>query len=161
MEITEVISNKQIEMVSRLAYAYFPVYYANVNPKHVQDYLDRYQSVGALTHQVKNNFAYYLVHSEGEAIGYIGLEELEDKIQLSKIYLDPKQRGKGVGHKLMDWIKNWTKNRGHKRIDLYVMQDNPSAIQFYKKQGFSIVGEFQEKFDSGEVEYNHIMSYQL
>ena len=78
---------------------------------------------------------------------------------LDKLYLDPEKRGKGMGLQLMNWIKDWTKSKSLGQIDLYVMQENKPAIQFYLKEGFEITGEFLEKFDSGEVEYNHIMSY--
>ena len=160
MEIVKVVAVESIKEVSQLAYKLFPIYYDYINPKHVKDYLDRYQSEDALNHQLNDNFVYYLVKDDDQkSIGYIGLEQLSDKVQLSKLYLDPEKRGKGMGRQLMNWIKDWTKSKSLGQIDLYVMQENKPAIQFYLKEGFEITGEFLEKFDSGEVEYNHIMSY--
>lgn len=48
----------------------------------------------------------------------------------------PEQQGKGIGTKLINACKEWSKERELDYIQLSVLTNNHSAIQLYKRQGF-------------------------
>ncbi|MGL5066812.1 MAG: N-acetyltransferase [Sarcina sp.] len=67
------------------------------------------------------------------------------------IFIDSNQRGKGIGTKLMNFVK-----QGREYLALEVYKDNNSSVEFYKKQNFKIVEENLSE-EVNKVEY--IMEY--
>lgn len=57
---------------------------------------------------------------------------------LDNIYVVKEQRGKGVGSNLLSNLRNLSKDKGAKRMDLVVWSFNTKAIEFYKKNGMAI-----------------------
>lgn len=55
--------------------------------------------------------------------------------------VDPRQRGKGVGQKLVRAVLDEAKAVGHKSIVLNVRETNKPAIHVYEKVGFKTVGD--------------------
>jgi GNAT superfamily N-acetyltransferase len=60
--------------------------------------------------------------------------------KLHKIYILPKNQGKGYGTLLMNEVKERSKSAGANMLDLNVNRFNP-AVHFYMKLGFSILRE--------------------
>jgi ribosomal protein S18 acetylase RimI-like enzyme len=63
---------------------------------------------------------------------------------LSLIYhlaVDPDYQHKGIGTKLMSEAELRLKNKGARKIVIYVEKKNKNAINFYKKRNWSLVGE--------------------
>ena len=52
------------------------------------------------------------------------------------VVVDIDHRGKGVGAALMRVLEEWAAARGLARLQLLVDRDNPSALGFYRKQGW-------------------------
>lgn len=46
-------------------------------------------------------------------------------------------RGKGIGSALFAMVQTWCRNRGISRIQLLADQNNPAALRFYTKSGWS------------------------
>ena len=55
-------------------------------------------------------------------------------------------QSKGVGKKLVDYIKTIAIEEGIHKLSLRVMATNAKAIQFYKKNGFIQEGHFKDEF---------------
>ena len=161
MEFLLVKSSESVQLVSDLAAACFPVYYDYVNPDHVAAYLEKYQSVKAIESQIKKGSDYYLIYHKEQTIGYFGLDFDETTVHLSKIYLLPSTTGQGVGKKAISWIIDLAKKQKRTSIQLKVMIENKRAIRFYEYCGFVRTGEYRELFESGEVEVNDVMTYQI
>lgn len=93
----------------------------------------------------KSSTFYFLQNGE-EIIGYLKVNvedaQTEDKLQnaleVERIYLLTKYRGKGVGNILMDKAVAIAKEMGKDIVWLGVWEDNPSSIKFYQKFGFKI-----------------------
>jgi len=47
-------------------------------------------------------------------------------------------RGQGIGQMLMDHLLAWAENRGLSRLQLLADRDNQPALEFYRKQGWSM-----------------------
>lgn len=161
MEMKRVLTVEQMRLVSELAYEYFPIYYDYVNPQHVQDYLDKYQSVSAIQAQIDQGFDYRLIFDANTVIGYLGLEIQEEDVNISKIYFHPNHTRKGFGKQTLHWIKEKAVQLHKKQIVLHVMPENKAAIRFYKNNDFVITGERHEEFESGAKEMNYVMVHPL
>ena len=64
--------------------------------------------------------------------------KIPDKlIFLGFMYVIPEYRGKGINKKVLDYLIAWGKNKGFNEFQLTVYAENESAINAYKKSGFS------------------------
>ena len=101
------------------------------------DYMLRtYQSPENIFSEITNGANYYLLKSEGEAIGYTAYEVQEEAIYLSKIYLKDSVRGKGYSSELFDWYEEVARANQKKRLRLRVNQENKRAIDVYVHKQF-------------------------
>lgn len=53
------------------------------------------------------------------------------------MYVEPEHRGKGVGGKILDALKEWSRSRDVAEMRLEVYDENLAAIRAYEKAGFS------------------------
>jgi ribosomal protein S18 acetylase RimI-like enzyme len=91
---------------------------------------------------------YQLAIANDELVGFIKLQwstppmpmPFERPLQISRIYVQPQAKGKGIGRILMAAVKGFASENHHDYIWLGVWQQNEDAIAFYKKMGFAIVG---------------------
>lgn len=47
-------------------------------------------------------------------------------------------RGKGIGRSLMHYLRIWADQKGLRRLQLLADKDNQHALNFYRKQGWSM-----------------------
>ena len=108
-------------------------------------YLEEGFSLDKLTRELKyENTAFYFVKSANEVIGYMKLNagpaqtelQKEDSFELERIYVLKDYQGKGIGRQLLDKAIQLAKEKKASYIWLGVWEENKSAIQFYKKNGF-------------------------
>ncbi|MET3574297.1 GNAT family N-acetyltransferase [Bhargavaea ullalensis] len=91
---------------------------------------------------------FFLVFAEGEAAGYLkvntGTAQTEkmgkDAMEVERIYIRSKFKGRGLGRQLMDLAVKLAGERGKTRLWLGVWEHNPDAIRFYEKSGFVQTG---------------------
>ena len=114
-----------------------------------------------LENQIKNNIVFFMVDLEQETVGYFALETINDQIvKLHKLYLDPMQKQKGLGRKIIQYIKEWTLENQRERIILNVNKNN-SAVHFYQKMGFTIIEEMILDIGEGYVMDDYVMQLNL
>ncbi|WP_297517469.1 N-acetyltransferase [uncultured Clostridium sp.] len=90
----------------------------------------------------------YVYEDEGIVKGFIAILK---KGFIGAIFIDNKDRGKGIGTKLMNHAKG-----KYDYLALEVYKDNNSSVKFYKKQNFKIIEEnFSE--ETNKIEY--VMEY--
>ncbi len=61
-----------------------------------------------------------------------------DAVRLRQMAVLNTQQGKGIGHSIVVFAENLARDKGYKKI---VMHARDSAIGFYSKRGYKIVGE--------------------
>lgn len=114
-----------------------------------------------LENQIKDNIAFFMVDLAQETVGYFAVENINDQIvKLHKLYLDPIQKQKGLGRKIIQYIKEWTLENQRERIILNVNKNN-SAIHFYQKMGFTIIEELILDIGEGYVMDDYVMQLNL
>jgi ribosomal protein S18 acetylase RimI-like enzyme len=87
---------------------------------------------------------FLLAMKEGEAIGLIGgVVEQDSHTDLIAMWVRPDCRGFGVADRLVDAVKTLAMESGHERVVLDVSPDNLRAANFYRKQGFVFLPEWE------------------
>ncbi|KAG0749197.1 hypothetical protein G6F57_009714 [Rhizopus arrhizus] len=107
---------------------------------------------------------YMAFDEENTPVAFCQLKESKDvydfvgdpeAVELSRIYVDKRYAGKGIGKKLLAECLSKTRQLGKKTIWLGVWEFNPSAIKFYESQGFRKVGSHTfkvgNKLDTDEI----------
>jgi N-acetylglutamate synthase-like GNAT family acetyltransferase len=114
-----------------------------------------------LMKQINSQIAFYLAVDEDLVIGYFAMEITElSKMKLHNIYLDPDQKSKGAGTKIIEFIKDVAFKAGVRQIELNVNKFN-SAVQFYEKIGFFRAKEMVLDIGNGYVMDDYVMQLNL
>ncbi|MDO6813472.1 GNAT family N-acetyltransferase [Tenacibaculum soleae] len=108
---------------------------------------------------------YYLLEYESQTAGYSKIifnktcKDVTAKniTYMSRLYLLEEFYGLGLGKKLFDFNVALCKENNQSGIWLNVWVENKKAIQFYKKVGFTIVGETDFQISASHSNPNHIM----
>ncbi|MEZ4855830.1 MAG: GNAT family N-acetyltransferase [Gelidibacter sp.] len=61
--------------------------------------------------------------------------------ELDKFYVMRQFHGHGIGYGLLKAAESEVRAKGHGQLFLQVYDQNPKAIAFYKRQGYTIIGE--------------------
>ncbi len=111
---------------------------------------------------------FFIGELNGKAVGYAKLRENstvdclenENAVELHRIYILERAKGKGVGKKLLNWCFETARAKGFESLWLGVWEQNSAALKFYEKIGFVKVGELQ--FPYGEtVGTNFVLKIEL
>ena len=114
------------------------------------------------------NSTFFIAELNGKAVGYaklrenskVGCMKEENAIELQRIYILERAKGKGVGGELLNRSVETVRAKGYETIWLSVWVENPSAVKFYEKLGFVKIGEM--RFPYGKtVGTNHVMKLKL
>ena len=109
MKIT-VVTQDQLPIIKDLAYAIWPDAYGEILSKEQLDYmLKLIYNVCSLQQQLEKQHIFLLVEDENQFIGFASYElnyENSNKTKIQKIYILPTIQGKGIGRKVIDYIKD-------------------------------------------------------
>ena len=132
--------------------------------ENMNKYLEEGFSFENLTEELNNiNSEFYFAIFENKVIGYLKINfgksqtELQDNmaIEIERIYVLKEFQGKKVGQILYEKAIDIAKEKNADYVWLGVWEENPRAINFYKKNGFV---EFDKHvFKLGDDEQTDIM----
>jgi GNAT superfamily N-acetyltransferase len=72
-------------------------------------------------------------------------------IATASFLVDPRQRSKGVGRALGEYVIGWSRAQGYRGIQLNaVVEVNEPAVRLWKSLGFEVIGTVPEAFDHPE-----------
>jgi ribosomal protein S18 acetylase RimI-like enzyme len=114
--------------------------------------LDKFQSIPAITEQIKKGNDYYLLFRNDKPSGYFCIYNTPDAVFISKLYILSQNRGQGLGKSVMNFIENKAVELGHFKISLTVNKYNYNSIEAYKKMGFHIIKSWVQ-----DIGNNYIM----
>lgn len=111
---------------------------------------------------------FFLAELAQQPVGYTKLRAVKSPecipdarpLEVERIYVDQHIIGKGVGAALMQAAIDAGKKQGYKTIWLGVWKENQTAISFYQKWGYDIVGE-HEFIVGKDVQHDYIMARAL
>jgi diamine N-acetyltransferase len=91
---------------------------------------------------------YVMALDEGVMAGYAKLvraapvpgEIAGEATEIARFYVERAYRGKGLAPWFMDQCLQWIRAQGGRQVWLGVWPQNPRAVQFYTKKGFTKIG---------------------
>ncbi len=143
---------------------FFETFASGNTEENMQKYLEEGFTVDKLTTELTNPYSeFYFAQLDNKVIGYLKINfgqaqtELNDNkaLEVERIYVLKEFHGKRVGQILYDKAFDIAKQANADYLWLGVWEENPRAINFYKKNGFV---EFDKHiFKLGDDEQTDIM----
>ena len=164
LQFLPVTTELHSEQVAELARIIWEEHYPPITGMAQTRYmLANYQSSAAIFQQIQDGVVYYLLYAADQAIGYFALlnDPQLQQVKLSKLYLLKAYRGQNYGQEMLQFIKLWSRTMGAESIWLTVNRQNVSAIEFYTKNGFLMVGELLQAIGEGFVMDDYKMQLNL
>ncbi len=134
------------ELVAGLSRKTFYDTFASQNTEeNMRMHMEQYYTLEKIQAELNDPLnTFILAYSGNEIAGYAKLnehekeesQELDDPIELERIYSIEKMLGKGIGKKLMETCLAIAKEKNKKEIWLGVWESNTRAIEFYIRWGF-------------------------
>lgn len=164
IEIKKVTLNDidQLQKIGRQTF--YETFSAANTEENMENYLDEGFSIEKLTAELNDkNAEFYFATLDNNVIGYLKLNfgqsqtELRDDqaLEIERIYVSKEFHGKSVGQLLYDNVITIARQKNANYVWLGVWEENPRAINFYKKNGFV---EFDKHvFKLGNDEQTDIM----
>lgn len=139
-----------LHLISVLAITTHYEAYFELDPSHdLADYCIRFFNLETLKDELENpKLTYLIAEYEGNAVGFAQLREGkkiecmegENAIEVQRIYLIEKAKGKKLGKILMEKCWAIAKEKGFGTVWLGVWNKNIEAQKFYEKIGMKNVG---------------------
>ena len=160
--IKEVNSHELIGITAQLAHSIWNDYYVPIIGQEQVNYmLDTFQSVPAITKQLKEGYHYFLAYSDDQALGYTAVVNNDNRLMLSKLYVSEATRGMGLGTALLHQCKEVALEQSCTTIWLTVNRYNNSSISWYQNKGFKIVDEKKQDIGKGYVMDDYILEVRV
>lgn len=106
----------------------------------IEDTLQRWYSVEMLRRRVTGP-PLHVAESAGKVVGYVQHGPVGDSIyEVYAIYVEPAMLGNGIGWALWQQVERDARGRGKSAIELWVLDGNRLGIDWYNRQGGSVVG---------------------
>ena len=136
-------NNSDYRLISKLAKAIWTEHYTPIiGVDQVNYMLEKFQSEKAIKDQsLINNYKYFTIYNQSDAIGYLSIKKEETSLFLSKIYIKATSRGQGIGKKSMNFIETEARDLNCEKIYLTVNKYNTDSIKAYQKIGFKNIEE--------------------
>ncbi|MGE0567313.1 MAG: GNAT family N-acetyltransferase [Bacteroidia bacterium] len=162
---TKKVTIRDIELLQKIGrQTFFETFSSANSEENMNQYLKDGFSIEKLTAELNDkNAEFYFAILDDNVIGYLkvnfGASQTEIKddkaLEIERIYVLKEFHGKKVGQILYDKAIEVAKNKNAEYVWLGVWEENPRAINFYKKNGFV---EFDKHiFKLGNHEQTDIM----
>jgi ribosomal protein S18 acetylase RimI-like enzyme len=148
---------------------FYEAYFEQDESSDLASYVLESFSQAQIEEEINNtDSTFFIAELNGKAVGYAKLRENstvdclknENAVELDRIYILERAKGKGVGGKLLNRCFETARAKGYETIWLGVWERNTTALKFYEKIGFLKVGELQ--FPYGEtVGTNYVLKIKL
>lgn len=129
---------------------FYEAYFEQDDPQDLAEYvLENFSPVQIERELNDENSTFFIAEANNYTVGYAKLRENstvdclknERAIELQRIYILEKSKGKGVGEKLMKICFDAARAKNYEKIWLSVWERNFAAQRFYEKFGFVKIGE--------------------
>lgn len=89
------------------------------------------------------------VFQDHNLVGFCGfrrpaLQQISHRAEIGPFYVTPDHQGSGAAKTLMDGVIAEAREAGVALLELYVDEENPRALSFYRKHGFSRVASIPD-----------------
>ncbi len=164
MQIQRLLQN-DVSALQHISIQTFVETFASSNSEeNMKKYLEEGFAIEKLMTEIGNpNSEFYFAKIEDQVVGYLKInfnksqteKQHENAMEIERIYVLSEFHGKKVGQLLYDYAIQIARNKKLDYVWLGVWEENPRAIQFYKKNGF--VAFDKHIFKLGDDEQTDIM----
>ncbi|MDR3587609.1 MAG: GNAT family N-acetyltransferase [Desulfosporosinus sp.] len=84
---------------------------------------------------------------ERNQIGFVAIEKADDVFYIERLSVSPGSRHKGYGKFLMDFVFNYVKAQGAKKVSIGIVEENSVLKNWYRLYGF---------IETGLKKYEHL-----
>lgn len=138
---TRVAKPEDAAAISRLLQVVFANTYGSaLDDATLSSHLETHLSEEPISHELKNAH-FFVAEDSAHLLGVLKLSYEGDKIEIAKLYVSAHAVKQGVGSSLLEAALALSMAKQAKSIWLNVWKKNTGAIEFYKKHGFSCVGD--------------------
>ena len=103
--------------------------------------------------KIKNKkFKYWIYEVENSIKGYLGIQFLEEEIEILGIGVNQGSRRKNIATELMDELIEYFEKSEYKKIILEVRESNTVAQRLYKKYGFKKISKRKKYYVNEDAE---------
>jgi GNAT superfamily N-acetyltransferase len=149
---------------SLVALIWYPTYKDILSEEQITYMLERMYATETLLGQMEQEGHVFLLLSDGaQPLGFAAYQcdhKEPGTSKLHKIYLLPETQGRGLGKLLLNAVSERVKAAGQQRLLLNVNRYN-KAVDFYKKYGFSVIGEEDIDIGNGYFMNDFLMELKL
>ncbi|WKL23716.1 GNAT family N-acetyltransferase (plasmid) [Agrobacterium tumefaciens] len=108
----------------------------------------------------------FVAFDTNEPVGLMSLKRFEQpkmrhRAVLGMVYVRKSFRGSGVSTSLLDAAFKYAGAEQISQIELAVREDNRSALNFYRNQGFQEVGSIPNGFVDGDEGFHEVLMVRL
>lgn len=137
------VKKEELRELSRLACAIWTEHYTPILGKAQVAYMvQNFQSEQAIRRQMdQENYRYYFFDWDGVHAGYLGIQPVQGKLYLSKLYVHKNYRNRGISSQAVSFVKKLCMQEGYREIFLTVNKNNSGSIEAYRRLGFSLLRE--------------------
>ena len=130
--------------------------YKDIIPqKVIEEITSSWHSIENLKNQIiDKNTIFKIAEENKKIVGLLTAKNSNNKYYLSRLYVLPNHQRKGIGKELLN---NLIISNNVKEIELEVEEENKKGLEFYKKEGFIIIGNNTEYINNFELR-NFIMN---
>lgn len=130
-------------------YTFRAAFQASNDPLRFEQYCSEAFSSEQFAREMAHPESAFWLAREGDVIvAYIKLNfdrhpsELNSRntVQVERLYVAPAMQGRKIGEKLLNFALEQARNRRAEWVWLSVWQENPPAVRFYERCGYSIFG---------------------
>ena len=148
---------------------FYEAYFEFDDPHDLANYVTENFSLAQIESELNSrDSTFFIAEADARAVGYAKLREnsrvdglkSDDAIELQRIYILEKAKGKGVGDALMRRCFDAARAKNYTKIWLSVWERNLAAQKFYEKFGFVKVGEHQFPYGNA-IGTNFVMKLNL
>ena len=134
--------NKQFHEMANLAAGILREYYTKFHPiDRVNSWIQAAQSSEKIKEDASKGMEYYFLKVGDKNVGYVAIQPQQEKLFLSKFYVDSNFRKAGVGKHAIEFIEEFGKKNNLKSIYCYCGSYNKESIKAYERLGFNQKGK--------------------
>lgn len=157
--------SSHISDIQTLALAIWPFTFQHIlSAEQIHYMMDMMYSTAALTSQMdEQQHKYLLLQADDQPLGYLSYQSnyhQQPITKIHKIYLLPSAQGKGLGRHFFESVTAIARSNGDLKLSLNVNRNN-TALGFYQKIGFSIVGQEDIPIGNGYLMEDYILEKEI
>ena len=134
------VVDSDIPVIQNLSSRIWREHYPDIITHAQIDYmLGKMYASGVIHDEILNKgYRYVVVMMGKEAVGYFAyrFEDPDQAVMISKLYLLPSLHGKGIGSRMLGYVKEDALRMGATSLYLFVNKNNAKAIRAYERFGF-------------------------